>query len=180
MNLLPLRSVLAVGAVVLGLSGCRGCDEPYQRHLSKMARREGSCYAMPLREAAAIVREVLVEDGFPVPAAGLDDTGLIVTGWKDTTIGASRLTTRGRPARARREVFLAGEPCLRVAVREVAQSTPKQGPEYADTMYAHAFEEDDLAIRIDERLQALARRPRRRPPTHILEHRAVNTPSLDA
>ena len=155
--MLPPPAVLAVSAVALALTGCRGCDEPYQAHLRKMARREGACYALPLREATRVVREVLTEDGFPLPAGAPDDTGLIVTGWKDTTVGSSRLTTRGRPARARREVFLAGGPCLRVAAREISQSTPKEGPEYADTSYSPSFAEDDMLTRIDDRLQKHAR-----------------------
>jgi hypothetical protein len=151
------RAVLLAGAVVLGLSSCRGCDERWQEHLRKMAHREGNCYAMPVREVAEVVRQLLIEDGFPVPAGAPDDTGLIATGWKDTTIGASRLTSAGRPARARREVFIAGGPCLRVASREIEQSTPKEGPDYADTSYQHSFAEDDLILRLDERLQAHAR-----------------------
>jgi len=46
---------------------------------------------------------------------------------------------------------------LRVAARHISQSTPKEGPEYADTSYSHSLEEDDLVTRIDERLQKRAR-----------------------
>jgi len=117
-----------------------------------MALREAACYVVPLREATEVVRKLLTEDAFPLPA--IDETGLIVTGWQDTTVRSSRLTFAGRPARARREVFFAGAPCLRFAVREIAQSTPKEGPDYADTDYGRSYEEDHLAARIHERLQA--------------------------
>ena len=146
---------------LLGVASCRGCDERYQAYLDKMALREGACYAMPLRDATQAVRELLADEKFPLPPA--DDTGLIVTGWKDTTVQSTRLTFRGRPARARREILLAGGPCLRFAVREITQSTPKKGPDYGETRYGGSLEEDDLAARIHERLQA-HQRPWQPPP----------------
>jgi hypothetical protein len=151
------RPLFAMVVMVAALSGCRGCDEPYQRYLAKMGEREGVCYAMPVREAAAEVRAALAEEKFPLPPETGDDPALIVTGWKDTTVGGSRLTFPGRPARARREVLLAGNGCLRFAVRVVAQSTPKDGHEYAETRYDPWLEEGDLTIAIHERLKAHAR-----------------------
>jgi len=91
-----------------------------------------------------------------------DESGLIATGWKDTTVPSSRLTFRGRPERARREVLLAAAPCLRFAVREIKQSTPKQGPDYADTQYG-SLDGNDLALAIHERLKA-HQRPWQPPP----------------
>jgi len=143
-------SPLMLVALALGFSGCRGCEERHQARLHQMASREAACYVVPLREAIEAVRRLLTEDEFPLPV--LDETGLIVTGWKDTTVRSSRLTFAGRPARARREVFVAGAPCLRFAVRAIAQSTPKKGPDYADTDHSQSYEEDNLAARIHERL----------------------------
>lgn len=151
-------SVTAVAAVALALGplGCRGCEERHQQYVTRMKDREGVCYAMPRSEAAVAVRAVLAAQGFPLPADAPDDSGVIATGWKDTTVYASRLTFHGRPARARREVLLAGGDCLRFAVRAISQSTPKEGPDYADTIFG-SFEEDDLTMAIHERLKAHAR-----------------------
>lgn len=143
--------------MALGQIGCRGCDEPYQRYLGKMRAREGVCYAMPAREAAAAVRALLAEQGFPLAPETADDAGLIATGWKDTTVGGSRLTSPGRAKRARREVLLGGGACLRFAVRAIIQSTPKEGPDYADTHHDDSFEEGELTTAIHDRLQAHAR-----------------------
>lgn len=146
-----------VVAAVLGLSGCRGCDEPYQAHVRGMALREGACYALPVREATEQVRALLRDEEFPLPLPAADDPGFVATGWKDTTVRPSRLTTAGRPARARREVFLSAGSCLRVAVRAISQRTPKEGPDYADTSFSDSFEEEGLAVKIHARLQAHAR-----------------------
>jgi hypothetical protein len=146
-----------VTVLALGQIGCRGCDEPYQQYLGKMREREGVCYAMPAREAAAEVRTLLAEQQFPLPPETADDAGLIATGWKDTTVGASRLTFAGRPKRARREVFLGGGACLRFTVRVIIQSTPKEGPDYADIHFADSYEEGELTTAIHDRLQAHAR-----------------------
>jgi hypothetical protein len=75
------------------------------------------------------------------------------------------LTFAGRPGRARREVLLgASGGCIRFAVRAIAQETPKKGPNYADTRYSESFAEDELAVKIHERLQAHAR-PWQPPPS---------------
>src|SRR5437773_8829979 len=110
-----VRSPFAVAAVALALApfGCRGCEERHQQRVAKMNDREGSCYAMSRSEAAVEVRAVLAAQEFPLPVGPPDDSGVVATGWKDTTVYASRLTLRGRPARARREVLLAGGDCLR-------------------------------------------------------------------
>jgi len=151
----PGFAVTAV-ALALGALGCRGCEERHQQYVATMKDRDGVCYAMPRGEAAAEVRAVLAGQGFPLPAGAPDDSGVIATGWKDTTVYASRLTFRGRPARARREVLLAGGDCLRFAVRAISQSTPKEGPDYADTIFG-SYEEDGLTMAIHERLKAHAR-----------------------
>jgi hypothetical protein len=153
-----IRSVFFAVVVALALAsvGCRGCDEGYQQYKRDMSAREGVCYAMPVGEAAREVRAVLAEQQFPLPPAPSEDPGLIATGWKDTTVYASRLTFKGRPARARREVLLAGGACLRFAVRALSQSTPKEGPDYADTIFG-SYEEDALTTAIHERLRAHAR-----------------------
>ncbi|HMF43381.1 MAG TPA: hypothetical protein VKQ32_22065 [Polyangia bacterium] len=150
------RPTVAVGVMALVQSGCRGCDEGYQKHQRDMSAREGVCYAMPLGEAAKEVRAVLAGHEFPLPPAPADDPAFIATGWKDTTVYASRLTFKGRPARARREVLLAGGTCLRFAVRAISQSTPKEGPDYADTIFG-SYDEDSLSTEIDARLHAHAR-----------------------
>ena len=160
-TLVPMRinrSVFAgvAAALALASSGCRGCDEGYQKHQRDMSAREAVCYAMPLGEAVQEVRAVLAEHEFPLPLAPADESGVIATGWKDTTVYASRLTFKGRPARERREVLLAGGACLRFAVRAISQSTPKGGPDYADTIFG-SYDEDSLSIEIHEHLRAHAR-----------------------
>jgi hypothetical protein len=122
-----------------------------------MARREGVCYALPLRDATEAVRAVLVEKEFPLAPPEADASGLIATRWKDTTIGASRLTFAGRPSRLRLEVLLAGGPCLRFAVRSISQHTPKEGPEYSEVFTGDWSKEQDIEIAIDERLRPHAR-----------------------
>jgi hypothetical protein len=122
-----------------------------------MSAREGVCYATSPREAADAVRAVLAEQNFPLAPPAADQPGLIATGWKDTTVYGSRLTSPGRPKRARREVLLGGGACLRFAVRAISQSTPKEGPDYAEMHYEDSFEEGELATAIHERLKADAR-----------------------
>ena len=123
----------------------------------QMSDRDAVCYAMPVGEAAQEVRAILAEQGFPLPPETADDLGLLATGWKDTTVGASRLTVAGRPERARREIFIAGGTCVRFAVRAISQGTPKEGPNYAEHSFYDTYEEDKLTMAIHDRLRVRAR-----------------------
>jgi hypothetical protein len=152
-----IRRRFVVIAVVLGLSGCRSCEQMAAERDRKMNERDAVCYAMPVSEAAQEVRAILAEQRFPLPPETADDPGLIATGWKDTTVGASRLTFAGRPERARREVFIAGATCVRFAVRAISQRTPKEGPDYAEVSYYNTYEEDELTMAIHDRLRVRAR-----------------------
>lgn len=148
--------LVAAVALALGPFGCRGCEERYQQRVAREKERDGVCYAMPRSEAAAEVRAELSAQGFPLPVEAPADSGIISTGWKDKTVNASRVTFQGRPARVRAEVLLAGRDCLRFAVHAISQSTPKGGPDYADTI-SGSYEEDGLTEAIHERLKAHAR-----------------------